>query len=88
MALDPSGYQLSGAASTIASSSTAQAPGQAPPPPLVLLDVSLNAPVIVLPQSSSSSEALELDLGILRVTNSIAWDQSVVDPSSRCSAWL
>lgn len=37
----------------------------------VLLDVEMNAPVIEMPRHSSSADSLEIDLGVLKLTNSI-----------------
>lgn len=37
----------------------------------VLLDVEMNAPVIEMPRHSSSADSLEVDLGVLKLTNSI-----------------
>lgn len=37
----------------------------------VLLDVEMNAPVIEMPRHSTSADSLEVDLGVLKLTNSI-----------------
>lgn len=37
----------------------------------VLLDVEMNAPVIEMPRHSTSEDSLEVDLGVLKLTNSI-----------------
>jgi hypothetical protein len=38
----------------------------------ILLDVEMQAPVLVMPRHSTSDDSLQLDLGILRLTNSVA----------------
>lgn len=38
---------------------------------IVLLDVKMNAPVIEMPRHSTSTDSLEVDLGVLTLTNSI-----------------
>lgn len=40
---------------------------------LLLMDVELNAPVITIPRSSDSLDALEVDLGTFTLSNHIAW---------------
>ena len=40
---------------------------------LLLLDVDLSAPLIVMPESSSSLACLEVDLGSARIRNRISW---------------
>jgi len=40
---------------------------------LLLMDVELNAPVINIPRSSDSQDALEVDLGTFTLSNQIAW---------------
>jgi hypothetical protein len=37
----------------------------------ILLDVEMNAPVIEMPRYSTSADSLEVDLGVLKLTNSI-----------------
>ena len=37
------------------------------------LDVSMDAPVITMPRNSDSKDAVEVDLGSLRLHNSVAW---------------
>ncbi len=49
------------------------APPSSPAATVLLLDVSLAAPLIVLPQSSASLTSLELDLGQLQLANAVAW---------------
>ena len=40
---------------------------------LLLLDVEADAPVITMPRSSNSQDFLEVDLGMLKMTNHITW---------------
>jgi hypothetical protein len=40
---------------------------------LLLLDVEMAAPVITIPRNSNSRDALEVDLGTLKLTNRLAW---------------
>lgn len=47
-------------------------PAQAAAAPfLILLDISMEAPVIILPRNSDSSDSLEVDLGKLTLANRV-----------------
>jgi hypothetical protein len=59
--------QQAGSAATAATAAAAK-------PLVVLLDVQLDAPVLVLPQHSGSEEHVEVDLGTLTLSNRVAWE--------------
>eukprot|EP00884_Botryococcus_braunii_P010315 jgi/Botrbrau1/19285/Bobra.0073s0028.1 len=51
---------------------TSRKPAQAPAMPfLILLDIKMEAPVIILPRNSDSSDSLEVDLGKLILSNRV-----------------
>jgi hypothetical protein len=58
----------------------AAAPAAAADKPLVLLlDVHLDAPVLVMPRDSSSQDHLEVDLGTLELSNRVVWEMRAED---------
>ena len=40
---------------------------------ILVLDISMEAPVITMPRNSSSKDAVEVDLGSLHLSNTVAW---------------
>lgn len=59
---------------------SAAAVSQASDKPLVLLlDVALDAPVLVLPLVSRSDDHLEVDLGTLQLSNRVVWEMRTED---------
>jgi hypothetical protein len=52
----------------------------------LLLDVSLDAPIVVLPLNSHSPDHLEIDLGTLLVHNRIGWEQRGILGGVECAA--
>ncbi len=79
-----------------AGSTAARPPASSPPPApaaavaasapassamVLLLDVSLASPVITLPQNSASTKHVQLDLGTLRLANSVAWRRGAAAPA-------
>lgn len=64
---------------------TGTGPSQAPPaaeaakPLVVLLDVHLDAPVLLLPLNSTSQDHLEVDLGTMELTNRVVWEMRAED---------
>jgi hypothetical protein len=66
---------LSTGAAAAAAAAAVAAAGASPDKPLVLLlDVHLDAPVLVVPRSSASEDHLELDLGTLELSNRVVWE--------------
>jgi hypothetical protein len=73
----------SGTAAT-AAAATAQLAASTPAPaaakPLVLLlDVNLEAPVLLMPLNSTSDDLIELDLGELQLSNLVVWEMRCED---------
>ena len=57
--------------------------------PLVLqLDVDMEAPVITMPRSSNSGDAIKLDLGSLHLANTVAWVASATSQDKNVSTLL
>lgn len=68
---------LTGDTGSSGDTSDAQVTPPAPPaanPLILLLDVVLEAPVIVMPLASGSQDHMEVDLGTLEVSNRVMWE--------------
>jgi hypothetical protein len=58
--------------------------GAAAAKPLVLLlDVHLDAPVLLLPLDSASDDRIEVDLGTLQLSNSVLWEMRTEQDSQK-----
>lgn len=53
---------------------TAQTTSAADKPLIVLLDVHLDAPVLLMPLNSNSEDHIEVDLGTLQLANRVVWE--------------
>ena len=56
-------------------------------PPFVLqLDLQMDAPVIMMPRFSDSSDNVKVDLGAVHLSNSVGWrsGNSLSDPQACC----
>lgn len=65
-------------AAAAAAASSPAAPAAAKPV-VVLLDVALEAPVLLMPLSSGSDDLLEVDLGTLQLRNLVVWEMRSED---------
>lgn len=72
-----SGTAKAGAASAPTTAATSAA--AAAKPVVVLLDVNLEAPVLVLPLDSGSDDNIEVDLGTLELNNLVVWEMRYED---------
>jgi hypothetical protein len=81
--VQPSVAQAPGAAANAAGSPVGTAGTAATPPAakpvVVLLDVHLEAPVLLMPLSSGSDDLMELDLGELQLKNLVVWEMRSED---------
>ena len=50
---------------------------------VLLLDVNLDAPVLLLPLDSSSEDRIEVDLGTLQLSNRIMWEMRTEQDSQK-----
>lgn len=46
---------------------------------VLLLDVELDAPVLLMPLTSSSDDHIEVDLGTLQLSNRVVWEMHTDD---------
>jgi len=67
------------AGATSAPATAASSAAAAAKPVVVLLDVNLEAPVLVLPLDSSSDDNIEVDLGTLALNNLVVWEMRSED---------
>jgi hypothetical protein len=52
-------------------------------PLVLLLDVHLDAPVLLLPLSSASEDRIEVDLGTLQLSNRVLWEMRTEQDSQK-----
>jgi hypothetical protein len=50
---------------------------------VLLLDVHLDAPVLLLPLKSSSEDRIEVDLGTLQLSNRVLWEMRTEQDSQK-----
>jgi hypothetical protein len=67
------------AAAASAAAAPAAAAAAAAKPVVVLLDVVLEAPVLLMPLSSGSDDLMEVDLGTLQLQNLVVWEMASED---------
>lgn len=67
-----------GGTAASAAAASAAAPAAAKPV-VVLLDVNLEAPVLLMPLSSGSDDLMEVDLGTLQLKNLVVWEMRAED---------